>query len=229
MQAALLIHEGFVFNLPSQTGLVRVLWRGQAWEKGNFAFRRKAERKTPPKTSPMRLPLRIPEVLVAADAIWCSHWVLESHCSQSTLTWHFEIVFLKATLTRRSCWLFQICRAAAEMRLVINFPLPLPPHFVRKQSQLLMRAVPGKWHSDGDMRSASQLFQSHSCGVSTPSPVPALGTAAPVKCIQRMGDKHTFAVCRTASVYQKLLSHLWILPFFFGHFRCSSIEDESCS
>lgn len=226
MQAALLIHEGFVFNLPSQTGLVRVLWRGQAWEKGNFAFRRKTEKKKKtPKTSPVRLLLRIPEVLVAADAIWCSHWVLESHCSQSTLTWHFEILFLKAALTWRSCWLFQIRRAAAEMRVVINFS----PTCEKIKSQLLMRAVPGKWHSDGDARSASQLFQSHSSGVSTSSPVPALGSAAPVQCIQRTGDKNTSTACRTASVYQKFLLDFWILPFLLRHFRCSSIKDKSGS
>lgn len=122
MQAAFLIHEGFIFNLPSQTGSGCICGEDRH-EKNKTSLLEERTEKSWNKLSisPLCLPQRIPQVLVAADAIWCSYGVLESHCSQSTLTWHLEILVFKAIWTLSS-WLFLIFGAVRRgARVVINF------------------------------------------------------------------------------------------------------------
>lgn len=159
MQATFLIHEGFIVNLPSQTGLVCICGKDRH-EKNKTLLSDERLKKNWNKLSPLRLPQRIPQVLVAADAIWCSYQVLESHCSQSTLTWRLETLFLKAIQTLRSSWLFLICRAAPKTRLVINFS-PLTRKILKSQPQI--KAFPGKQqnvsyeHSSRDTRQVLQM------------------------------------------------------------------------
>lgn len=121
MQAAFLIHESFIFNLPPQTGSGCICGEDRH-EKNKTLLLEERLKKSWNKLSisPSCLPQRIPQVFVAADAIWCSYRVLESRCSQSTLTWHLEIPVFKA-IWLLSSWLFLVLRAVRGARVVINF------------------------------------------------------------------------------------------------------------